>query len=67
MRTYTAAIVQMNSTPDLSENLKQAEVLVKKAVDERARLVVLPECFAYRSTLMRIKASLTVGQSEKLP
>ena len=47
MRTYTAAIVQMNSTPDLSENLKQAEVLVKKAVDERARLVVLPECFAY--------------------
>src|SRR5262245_27412041 len=37
----------MNSKADVQANLDQAERLLASAVDQGARLAVLPECFAY--------------------
>ena len=42
-----AGVVQMTSGEDVETNLAVAERLVRRAVDEGARLVVLPECFAF--------------------
>ena len=39
------ASVQMVSTPDLEQNLNTASELIKKAANEGARLIVLPEYF----------------------
>ncbi len=47
MTTTQAAVVQMTSKPDLERNLRSAGELVKKAADAGAKLVVLPECFAW--------------------
>jgi len=41
------AVAQMTSGPDVDKNLEAVGRLVARAVDERARLLVLPECFAY--------------------
>lgn len=40
------AAVQMNSTPDLPENLSQAHELLRQAVDRGADLVAFPENFS---------------------
>lgn len=45
--TTLVSVVQMTSTPDVAHNLETAERLVKCAGAQGARLVVLPECFAY--------------------
>jgi predicted amidohydrolase len=42
-----AAVVQMTSTPDVERNLKAASTLVEEAAARGARLVALPENFAY--------------------
>jgi deaminated glutathione amidase len=47
MTTTQVAVVQMTSKPDLALNLDAAERLVRKAADSGAKLVVLPECFAW--------------------
>ncbi|MCR9143743.1 MAG: carbon-nitrogen hydrolase family protein [bacterium] len=46
-RAYSAAAVQMNSTADLQANLDQAQDLIAQAVAAGARLVGLPEYFAF--------------------
>jgi predicted amidohydrolase len=43
---WTAA-VQLNSTPDLEHNLRRARALIEEAAGRGARLVALPEHFAY--------------------
>ena len=48
MRRYTAAAVQMQSGSDRAANLARAEALVRDAAARGARLVVLPEVFAWR-------------------
>ena len=48
MSTFVAAAVQMTSGADLDANLRRADALVRHAVDRGARLVVLPEVFAWR-------------------
>lgn len=45
--TVTVAAIQMCSGKQLEENLQRAAQLVAEAVDQGARLVVLPENFAY--------------------
>src|SRR4051812_26354811 len=47
MTTTQVAVVQMTSKPDLALNLDAAERLVRKAAHAGAKLVVLPECFAW--------------------
>lgn len=44
---WRVAAVQMVSTPDVRENLKQAGELIQKAVESGARLVALPEYFCF--------------------
>lgn len=42
-----AAVIQMTSTESVEDNLARMERLVRAAVEDRAALVVVPECFAY--------------------
>jgi predicted amidohydrolase len=48
MESYLAAAVQMASGPDRAANLSRAAELVREAAARGARLVVLPEVFAWR-------------------
>lgn len=45
--SFTAAVLQLNSTTDIKGNLKQAEKLIIQATKRGARLVALPECTPY--------------------
>ncbi len=47
MKSYLAAAVQMTSSPNLEQNLAQAEDLIDLAVRRGAELVSLPENFAF--------------------
>jgi predicted amidohydrolase len=47
MSLTQVAVVQMTSTPDVSQNLAQAEGLLEKASALGARLALLPEGFAF--------------------
>jgi deaminated glutathione amidase len=47
MKSYLAAAVQMNSVPDLSKNLAQAEDLIDLAVRQGAEFICLPENFSF--------------------
>ncbi len=47
-RRVTVAIAQMASGPDKQQNIQHAVDLVKKAADNGATLVALPETFDYR-------------------
>ncbi len=47
MSITQVAVVQMTSTPAVEHNLASAARLVRAAAEAGARLVVLPECFAY--------------------
>ena len=48
MERFLAAVVQMASGPDRDANLERAAALVRAAAQRGARLVVLPEVFAWR-------------------
>src|SRR5262249_46406639 len=48
MERFLAAVVQMASGADRAANLGHAEELVRSAAGDGARLVVLPEVFAWR-------------------
>ena len=45
---FRAAAVQMSSGPDKGANLDRAKTLIRSAAKQGARLVVLPEVFAWR-------------------
>lgn len=47
MKSYLAAAVQMTSSPNLAQNLAQAEDLIDLAVKRGSELVSLPENFAF--------------------
>lgn len=46
MKTLIVAAIQMISSPEVDENLKQAKVLIAEAAQAGAQLIVLPEYFA---------------------
>ena len=48
MDRFLAAVVQMASGPDRAANLGRAAALVREAARREARLIVLPEVFAWR-------------------
>lgn len=47
---YLAAAIQMTSTPNLEQNLSEAEVFIDLAVRRGAELVCLPENFSFLGT-----------------
>lgn len=47
MATTRVAVVQMTSTPEVEQNMRAAERLVRRAAAAGAALVVLPEAFAF--------------------
>lgn len=58
METYKAAVVQMNSQPNIEHNLDQARELIQQAATSQARLVCLPENFAFLGDFeLRMKKS----------
>lgn len=60
---YKAAVVQMNSQTRLEQNLEQAYIYIKAAVDQGARVVGLPENFAFLGGLsMRIEHAETIAE-----
>ncbi len=52
----------MNSSSDLSDNLKRCADLIKQAVDQGVRLIVLPETFAFMGK--SIKAQLDIAEEQ---
>ncbi|MBF2045922.1 MAG: carbon-nitrogen hydrolase family protein [Leptolyngbya sp. IPPAS B-1204] len=66
MKSYLAAAVQMNSLPDLHENLAQAEDLIDLAVRQGAELVCLPENFSFLGDeAAKIAEAETIAQSSE--
>ena len=61
MKKLKYAALQMNSSADLLDNLKRCADLIKQAVDQGARLVVLPETFAFMGK--SLKAQLDIAES----
>ncbi|WP_419185353.1 N-carbamoylputrescine amidase [Selenomonas ruminantium] len=45
MRKVTVAAIQMQMTADVSENIDKAEQLVRKAAEQGAQIILLPELF----------------------
>jgi len=62
MERYLAAAIQMASGPDRESNLARAASLIRAAADRGARLVVLPEVFAWRGP-----PTEEPGQAEPIP
>jgi predicted amidohydrolase len=50
MERCIAAVVQMSSGADRAQNVRRASALVREAAGRGARLVVLPEVFAWRGS-----------------
>jgi predicted amidohydrolase len=50
MERFVAAVAQMASGADRAANVRRAATLVREAASRGARLVVLPEVFAWRGT-----------------
>ncbi len=59
---HKVACVQMTSTSDVTQNLSAAKKLIQQAVEQQARLVVLPEMFA----LMGMDQMDKLKQREKI-
>lgn len=66
---FKAAAVQMNSTPDLATNLKQAAELIERAAGAGAELIGLPEFYAFmgpEADLRRQAAEIAQAGAELL-
>lgn len=48
MQTIRSAAIQLNAGPDKKRNIKNAARLIKKAAQQGARLITLPELFNWR-------------------
>ena len=64
MSTAQLAALQMTSGPRLAENLEQAAELIQQAVEQGAKLVVLPENFALMSDSPEDKLSIREKEGE---
>ena len=49
-RRFIAAVVQLQSDEDVTKNIKTTETLVQRAADRGARLIAIPENFAFLRT-----------------
>lgn len=58
-----AAVIQLGSTTDKSENLEKALDFVRRAIDRRARLIALPEVFIFRGRIRSRADARTVAET----
>jgi len=66
MKSYLAAAIQMNSQPDVSANLIQAETLIEKAVHQGAELIGLPENFSFLGDeLAKVEQASEIAQASE--
>lgn len=66
MKSYRAAVIQMNSQEDLEANLEQAYTFIRQAADKGALTIGLPENFSFLGGLkMRMKQADQIA--ERLP
>ena len=64
--SYKASAVQMNSGTNVDNNLEQARRLIKQAADEGAKVIGLPENFAFLGGLsMRIERAGDIMEKAK--
>lgn len=63
---FTLAAVQLSSTDDVDANLSKCRELVAAAADAGAKLVVLPECFAYLSRREEQKRAISEVIDERV-
>lgn len=59
---YKAAVIQMNSQPNVEKNLNQAYIYIKEAADRGAKVVGLPENFSFLGGLsMRMENAAEIA------
>jgi len=66
METFKCAAIQMNSSDDLADNLKRCANLIKRAAEQGARLLVLPETFAFMGKSLKAQFDIAepLGRGE---
>lgn len=64
MESLLAAVVQLCSTDDLTDNMRRLSALCERAAARGARLVVLPENFALMSDNERAKLGIAASVSD---
>ena len=61
MEKIIAGLVQMDSGPDMNENMRLAEQYVREAAEQGARLILFPETAEYTGADMPGHASAVPG------
>lgn len=64
MTTLTVSCIQINSVPDLAENLKAAEGLIRQAKEQGAEMVLLPENVGCMARERKVKLSQAFPETE---
>lgn len=64
MTTLTVSCIQLNSVPDLTENLNAAEGLIRLAKEQGAEMVVLPENLGCMARERKVKLAQAFIESE---
>ncbi len=62
--TLTISCIQLNSVPSLAENLKIAEGLIRRAKEDGAEMVVLPENLGCMARERKVKLSQAHSETE---
>lgn len=70
MQSFIVAAIQLNSQPDLKDSLNEVYRRVKEAAEQEAKLICLPENFAFLGNereKLRLSADISERVEEKLP
>ena len=61
MEKIIAGLVQMDSGPDMNENMRMAEQYVREAAEQGAKLILFPETAEYTGADMQCRATSVAG------
>ena len=67
MEKIIAGLVQMDSGPDMNENMRMAEQYVREAAEQGAKLILFPETAEYTGADMPGHASAVPGYVSRRP
>ena len=67
--TVTTALVQLNAGPDIAENLKQTDFLIRQAAGQGAQLICTPEntCHIRAKTQDKLQSSFAADSHPNIP